>query len=382
MADGADAAARPEHPEARREVSDEWRRRDTQYPEYQPRNRQETGAQKAWHQLIDTTPDGWLDDLAKIHGIEINVRFGKIMKVAMLKSLNINPLDFKAAWEAAKKQLEHAAHQRQKASEQAAAERARLHDIRMERGPPHGKLYIDMKICFDGMARAEVTRTKVVTQLIHEGGDWDDENESTRRSHHKGVPVLTTEISRAWNYLIRHGGFLDISKCQGNATPWASVVVLEPKPQDTDASAMVRYRTNSRYMRKVGGGRTCVLEALLFATGTTLTGLNLLGLAGRTDNIDMGEVKKRLMQSTPFQLYGWQKGVEMEQRSRGGSSATSKSSGKRPRGKEGAERRTPIRLHELVRLREGIFVAESIVRTQGEVRAARTAHRPPVPARL
>ena len=72
-------------------------------------------------------------------------------------------------------------------------------------------------------------------------------------------------------------GFLDISKEGSKGLHWDCVIKLEPlaEPLAVSARGTVPFRTNSKYMRRFCGGRFCLVEALVFATGKSRKELNL-----------------------------------------------------------------------------------------------------------
>ena len=80
--------------------------------------------------------------------------------------------------------------------------------------------------------------------------------------------------------------------------------MLEPLPQERDGSGMLRYRMNERLVKKLKGGRKCLLEALVFATGMHLRELD--GFIFTASRLQMGlkvhEVNLELQKAGIFQL--------------------------------------------------------------------------------
>ena len=122
-------------------------------------------------------------------------------------------------------------------------------------------------------------------------------------------------------------GFLDMSKNHGHSMLWEHVIVLEPlHQQQADGRGFIRFRTNARFVRKLrnrtllllircltlmhvtncdwaGSAGLCMLEALLFATGSTLSQLNCLGMQPVNGHgLAVRHVQNRLQGKTPFEL--------------------------------------------------------------------------------
>ena len=120
----------------------------------------------------------------------------------------------------------------------------------------------------------------------------------------KEVPLGEWEVHCLANQLRGKGGFLDISKCDGSMADWTKVPQLDPLEQQPDDSGMVCYRTNEKLMKKLVGGRRCMLEALVFATGMHLAELGCIGFSKAQHELGLSihDMNCRLMKHAPFQL--------------------------------------------------------------------------------
>ena len=79
--------------------------------------------------------------------------------------------------------------------------------------------------------------------------------------------------------------------------------MLEPLPQERDGSGMYRYRTNERLVKKLHGGRKCLLEAAMFATAMHLGELGLSFPAKRLEiGLRVHEINVKLQEAGVFQL--------------------------------------------------------------------------------
>ena len=155
------------------------------------------------------------------------------------------------------------------------------------------------------------------------------------------------------------GGFLDISKEGSKKLDWDSVTKLSPLvPFPTpSARGMIRYRTNSHFMRRYRYGRRCIVEALVFATGMSASELNLTGFNGSQydQGIELKEVSERLQASNgpPFELMQ----VRSDGSTCGGAGGRRNRNSAVKRTLDGTERRIAWDLHSLISLTEGIYVA-------------------------
>jgi hypothetical protein len=67
---------------------------------------------------------------------------------------------------------------------------------------------------------------------------------------------------------------------------------------------MIRYRTNAKLIKKLTGGRRCMLEALVFATGMHLGALGCTGFSTHEyeHGIPIHDINVKLMEHTPYKL--------------------------------------------------------------------------------
>ena len=154
------------------------------------------------------------------------------------------------------------------------------------------------------------------------------------------------------------GGFLDISREGSRSLNWATVPKLDPlvPPPTPTGRGMLRYRTNSEFIRKYRSGRRCMIEACVFATGWDASPLNLLGFTGSiyARGIDLSEINMRFQDpehGPPFELAR----VRQDGSTCGGAGGRRRRGNKRA--SDGSERRHDWSLFELLSLREGIFIA-------------------------
>lgn len=184
-----------------------------------------------------------------------------------------------------------------------------------------------------------------------------------------GYPLEFIEIHWAWKSLFPlcvpwyDPGFLDVTGSYGCRLLWDHVANLEPLQQSADAEGRVLFRTNSRSCRKLKHARHCALEALVFATGWTLTRLNCTGFNDVESGVKLHNVNMRL-RKTPFHLTGW---TTVVSKANGGERGSK-------RGHDGVERRSLISLFALLTgLPAGIVLAEAIVcNDEGSVTSVHT----------
>ena len=178
-----------------------------------------------------------------------------------------------------------------------------------------------------------------------------------RRAKNSDVPIYLGEVKACWEQGIDYpsgmpNSFIDLSNYSGTKLLWEHVPDLPPLDQEVDEQGRVRLRVNSKSVRKLHRANGCLLEAVMFATGeTSLAALNMTGFSGAKyeDGIRVHDINVRMMKTkSPYSLYGWQ-------------SLTKKRKGQK-RGAGGKERRTPIRLFEIISIADAIVVAEAVVR--------------------